>query len=85
MYIEFKLPHDTSSAASIHHVLSRNLLRWGERYSVSYNKKTIKHTVKVTFDDDALYDFFALTWRPVEEEFRDYLTNHTFIEPMKRV
>ena len=86
MYIEFQLPRDDDDvAAVIHHLLSRNLLQWSERYRVAYNKKTIKYTVKVTFDSDAHYDFFALTSQPPGEQYQDYLSNYRFIEPMSRV
>lgn len=85
MYIEFTLPRELDVASVVHTYLSRNLLRWSERYQIAYHKKTINYIVKVTFDNDAYYDFFAMTWNPLEEEFRDYLADYRFIEPMRRV
>lgn len=85
MYIEFTLPREADLGSIIHHLLSRNLLHWSERYQIPYHKKTINYIVKVSFDKDSHYDFFAMTWDPSEEEFRDYLVHYRFIEPMNRV
>jgi len=85
VYIEFTLPRERDVASIVHHYISRNLLRWSERYQISYHIKTINFIVKVTFDNDAYYDFFAMTWNPVEEELRDYLADYRLIEPMRRV
>ena len=87
MYIEFSLPTGAGGMAAqyVNSVLSRNLQDWGNQYGISYNKKIHKWTVRVTFDDDKLYDFFALTWRPKSDNMISYLTEYRFVEPMKRV
>ena len=64
MYIEFRLPTGAggAAAASAHTILVELLQLWSDRYNIPYRKKTIKLTVRVTFDDDRYYTFFATTW-----------------------
>lgn len=87
MYIEFQLPTGAGGMAAqyTNSVLNRNLHEWSDRYSIPYNKKLHKWTVRVTFDDDKYYDFFALTWQPKSENMLSYLTNYRFVEPMNHV
>ena len=87
MYIEFDL-HPGADGVTAHYInseLTKNLLEWGNRYGIAYNKKIHKYTVRVTFDDDRYYEFFALTWNPKAENLLNYLTNYRFVEPMNRV
>lgn len=87
MYIEFSLPIGAGGYAAqyVNSVLNHNLHSWSDQYGIPYNKKTHKWTVRVTFDDEKYYDFFALTWRPESDHLISYLTNYRFIEPMHRV
>ena len=87
MYIEFRLPEDVDgwTINYVNSLLNRNLHDWSDQYNVPYNKKIHKLTVRITFDDEKLYDFFALTWRPKGEDLLNYLTEYRFIEPMRRV
>lgn len=87
MYIEFCLPTGAGGLAAqyVNSVLNRNLHNWSDRYNIPYNKKIYKYTVRVTFDDDKFYDFFALTWRPESNKMLSYLTDFRFVEPMTRV
>lgn len=87
MYILFELPQGAGGEAAnyVHWQLRKNLQEWSQQYEIAYKAKTHKMQVKVTFDDDKLYDFFALTWRPTSESLRNYLTDYSFIEPMRRV
>lgn len=87
MYIEFELPTGAGGQAAqyVNAMLTRNLATWSTQYDIPYNKKIHKYTVRVTFDDNKYYDFFALTWRPQAEHLQTYLTNYRFIEPMSRV
>lgn len=87
MYIEFRLPTGAGGMAAqyTNSVLNRNLHEWSERYGIPYNKKIHKWTVRITFDDDKFYDFFAITWNPKSENMLSYLTNYRFVEPMNHV
>lgn len=66
MYIEFSLPNGSAGQAAAHSLLSirKTLVTWGQKYNVPYSEKTIKYTHRVTFDDDAHYSLFAMTWNP---------------------
>ena len=87
MYIEFTIPSDRGGVPAHYTDLSlkQNLKSWSERYNIAYRTKDIKYTVRVTFDDDRHYEFFALTWNPKADNFLSYLTNYRFVEPMNRV
>lgn len=87
MYIEFCLPTGAGGMAAqyVNSVLNRNLHDWSDQYNIPYNKKMHKWTVRVTFDDEKFYDFFALTWQPKADNLISYLTEYRFVEPMKRV
>lgn len=86
MYIEFQLPTGAGGMAAqyVNGALNRNLHQWSDRYQVPYNKKIHKWMVRVTFDDDAHYSLFAMTWQPQAEHMENYLKNYKFVEPMAR-
>jgi hypothetical protein len=88
MYIEFSLPNGAGGMAAqyTHGALCRNLQEWSEKYgNIPYNKKVHKWTVRVTFDDNKFYDFFALTWNPKSDKMQSYLTDYRLIEPMNHL
>lgn len=87
MYVEFRLPTGAGGMAAqyTYGMLSRNLRAWSEQYSIPHQKKLVKYIVKVTFDNDESYSFFALTWQPNSDQFSSYLTNYRLVEPMNRV
>lgn len=87
MYLEFQLPTGAGGMAAQYtsSVLTRNLQAWSDRYAIAYTKKIHKFTVRVTFDRDETYSFFAMTWNPTDEQMQHYLTNYRLIEPMNRV
>ena len=66
MYIEFSLPHGAAGQAAAHasRIITRALHEWSDRYNIPYNVKNVKYIKRVTFDDDAHYAFFAMTWNP---------------------
>jgi hypothetical protein len=35
-----------------------------KKYNIEYTEKTVRYTHRVCFDDDKIYSFFAVTWRP---------------------
>ena len=87
MYIEFSL-FDVSGRVPAQYTneqLIQNLKSWSERYSIAYRTKNVKFTVRLTFDDNKLYNFFALTWNPKSDIFLRNLANYRFVEPMNRV
>ena len=66
MYIEFSLPNGAAGQAAAHanHIIIRALHEWSDRYNIPYNTKLHKYTRRITFDDDAHYSLFAMTWNP---------------------
>ena len=82
MYIEFQLPPPVASLVS--NLLSKHIQLWATQYQIPYTKKVHKYTVRITFDQDQHYDFFALTWNP-DSRFPEYLLDYRFVEPMRRV
>ena len=66
MYIEFSLPQAAAGQAAIHanHIINGELHAWSDRHNIPYNVKNIKYFKRITFDDDAHYSFFAMTWNP---------------------
>jgi hypothetical protein len=84
MYIEFQLPKSKIAADFAFNLLTRYLKIWAEQYNIVYNQKIYKYTLRLTFDDNKFYDFFALTWNP-DSRFKEYLLDYRFVEPMRRV
>ena len=86
MYLEFRLPTVGGQAAMYaNSLINKHLHAWSDQYGIPYNKKIHKYKVRVTFDDDKHYSFFALTWAPKTNKFSRYLLNYTLVEPMNRV
>lgn len=74
------------AAAMVAQSLFRHLKAWSERYDIAMRTKAVKHTVRVTFDHEPYYEFFAMTWAPPSEhQFSSFLTNYRFTEPNNRV
>lgn len=87
MYIEFTLP-DVPGAPSqgwVNMMLTHELDNWAQQYNIIYKTKIFKNTKRVTFENEQDYSFFAMTWNPKPQSFRDYLANYRLIEPMSRV
>ena len=70
MYIEFKLSNHTTAQGAAYEtsILNRALHNWSDRFDIPYNTKTQKRIKRVTFDDDAYYSLFAMTWN-VDQKF----------------
>jgi hypothetical protein len=81
MYIEFQLPTGAGgmAAAYMNRDLNQELHDWADRFNIAYNKKIHKYTVRVTFDDEKIYAFFALTWAPKES----WLNRYNLRDPMR--
>lgn len=67
MYIEFDLLPNvvmapTQAADVALTVIRAEMQAWSEQYGIPYREKTIKYTHRVTFDQDELYSFWAITW-----------------------
>jgi hypothetical protein len=78
MYIEFSLSKDRPGPDLLS--IRYHLIKWAKQNGeINYNEKTIKYKHRVTFDDEKLYSYFALTWNPAQNH------QHKFclIEPMK--
>ena len=66
MYIEFSLPTGAAGQGALYanQAINRALQEWSDLYDISFNSKNIKFFKRVTFDNDAHYAFFAMTWNP---------------------
>jgi hypothetical protein len=66
MYIEFQLPDGSNGMSAVHanYIIDQALQQWSTCYNILYNTKNIKYFKRVTFDNDAYYAFFAVTWNP---------------------
>jgi hypothetical protein len=78
MYIEFDLPRGSSDIQSTFSadltlkIIQNEMLTWSKRYNIPYQEKTIKYKYRVTFEQDELYSFWAITWN-AEQKY--YATN----------
>ena len=74
MYIEFRLPTGAGGQAAAHanYMLKQKLEQWSALYGIHLRRKTVKYTVRVTFDDDRFYTYFATTWKSANswQDFR---------------
>jgi hypothetical protein len=78
MYIEFAL--DKDQAASNLLLIRYHLVKWANQNDqIKYTEKTIKLKHRVTFDDEKLYTYFAMTWNAGQHNWLKY----RLIEPMK--
>ena len=66
MYIEFSLPKGAGGQAALNAstIITHELHKWSDQYNVPYNVKHIKYFKRITFDNDAHYSLFAMTWNP---------------------
>ena len=87
MYIEFTLPKGSGgqAAAFVNNLLNKHLHEWADKYNIAYLKKIHKYTIRITFDEDRHYSLFAMTWAPESKNFKSYLSDYRFVEPMNRV
>lgn len=76
MYIEFRYAPSSIITAAI----NKEMHAWSDRYAIPYFTKTVKYGKRFTFDNDAHYSFFAMTWNP---SMHHYLPDYCLIEPMK--
>ena len=76
MYIEFELLDNDEVTMAPNHaagvtlrIIQKEMQAWGERYGIPYREKTIKYTHRVTFDQDELYSFWAITWNAEQKYY----------------
>jgi hypothetical protein len=83
VYIEFALPTSAHAAGLILKELDNRIAAWSERYAVLYRRKIVKYTLRITFDDEEMYHFFALTWQTASHNdvLTYHLKNFRFVEP----
>jgi hypothetical protein len=67
MYIEFDLADIKTSNEFL--LLRKEISNWATRYEIAYKEKTIKLKHRVTFDQDKMYSFWAVTWNPQQHYF----------------
>ena len=61
VYIEF-VPYLNANYGAVFCLINEDLARWSKTYSVVYRTKTVKNRKRVTFDNDAFYSLFVMTW-----------------------
>lgn len=85
MYLEFKLPSGAGGYAAgvANQILNKELHAWADQYNIAYTKKLHKYTVRIAFDNDNIYTFFAVTWNPKTDSFYDFLLSYEIKDPMK--
>ena len=66
MYIQFSLPSGAAGQAAAHanRIITLALHEWANKYDIQFSVKNVKYFKRVTFDDDAHYSLFAMTWNP---------------------
>ena len=64
MYIEFELPQGAGGTAAAHKrfLIRQAVNKWATKHDVAYTEKTVKYTHRICFTDDAICDFFALSY-----------------------
>ena len=66
MYIEFDLP--ALGYYGARGIIEQAIAQWHERYGIQYRKKPVKQKLRITFDQDDSYTFWAMTWNPQQHE-----------------
>lgn len=74
MYIKFELPSQIAAE-----YLDSEVKKWAQTYGIVYHKKLHKKQFRITFENDDLYSFFAMTWNPKHMNMLSY----QLIEPMQ--
>ena len=66
MYIEFRLPTGAGGMAAGHaaHFIRKEIATWAEKYSIPYNTKVHKYTLRLSFESEDAYTHFQLSWNP---------------------
>ena len=72
MYIVFDLSKNNLGLDI--HTVNQALYAWSDRYNIPYNTKFHKLTKRITFDNEEIYSFFAMTWTGPE---------YRLVDPMK--
>jgi len=62
MYIEFDLQNQ--GYWRDRELIETSLKMWHEQYSIAYRTKPARLKLRVTFDHDETYTFWAMTWNP---------------------
>ena len=79
MYIEFPIPMDMSNPGLGLLRIRKDVQDWSQQHSIMYREKLVKSILKVTFDDQKTYSFFALTWDPQYTNVQ-----YRLVDPMAR-
>jgi len=64
MYIEFELSSGAGGAAAMHQWfgIRKSVQQWAKQHQVQFQTKVVKYTGRIVFDDDAMCDFFVLSY-----------------------
>ena len=57
MYLEFCIENIPE-----YYITINQLRIWSDNQKIKHKSKTIKNRVRVTFDDDKLYEWFLISW-----------------------
>jgi len=66
MYIEFDLSNQGYYHAR--ESIDQAMVQWHKQYGIQYRTKPIKLKLRITFDHDESYTFWAMTWNPQQTE-----------------
>ena len=66
MYIEFDLSNQDYYHAR--KSIEQAMVQWHRRFDIVYRIKPIKFKLRVTFDHDESYSFWAMTWNPEQNK-----------------
>jgi hypothetical protein len=72
MHIEFRLPSGAGGQAAHYSctVLNQTLAQWQDLYGYTYKTEITYYRLKVRFDDDRAYTWFALCWPLTQLQWR---------------
>ena len=79
MYIEFPIPMDMSNPGFELLRIRKDVADWSMNHNVFYKEKLVKNTIRILFDDQNTYSFFALTWAPQYTKSR-----YQLVDPMAK-
>jgi hypothetical protein len=86
MYIEFYLAPSNIIGVVVKQTILDEIDRWANRYSVLYRTKIVRHTLRLTFDQDSYYTLFVTSWKtPKIPNMPEWQVTYCVVEPMARI
>ena len=85
MYIEFRWSSEFSPnvIGFMRQTVLDSIDPWADRFGVQYRTKTVKNTLRITFDEDSHYTLFVTSWRPPGVgKLHEWWFDYRIVEPM---